>query len=57
MFATVRQRTVRIKPALSQDTTRPMVAKTWRRLKGDNRLLKVVQGVTFRDGVAVANTP
>jgi putative transposase len=57
VFATVRHRTVRIKPALSQDTTRPMVAKTWRRLKGENHLLKVVQGVTFRDGVAVANTP
>ena len=64
MFATVRNRTVRIKPALSQDTARLMVfklvmaaAKTWRRLKGENQLPKVVQGVTFRDGVAVANTP
>ena len=32
-------------------------AKKWRRLKGENQLPKVVQGVTFRDGVEVANTP
>jgi putative transposase len=32
-------------------------AKTWHRLKGENQLPKVVQGVTFRDGVEVANTP
>ena len=64
MFATVRSRTVRIKPALPQGTARLMVfklvmaaAKTWRRLKGENQLPKVVQGVTFRDGAAVANTP
>jgi hypothetical protein len=27
-------------------------AKTWRRLKGANQLPKVVEGVTFTDGVA-----
>ena len=64
VFATVRHRTVRTKGALSQDTARLMVfklvmaaAKTWRRLKGENQLPKVVQGVTFRDGVEVLNTP
>ena len=32
-------------------------ARTWRRLKGENQLPKVVQGVTFRNGVEVINTP
>jgi len=32
-------------------------AKTWRRLKGENQLPKVVAGVTFQNGVEVANTP
>jgi putative transposase len=32
-------------------------AKTWRRLKGDNQLPKVVQGVIFRDGVEVTEAP
>ena len=64
VFATVRHRTVRTKGALSQDTARLTVfklvmaaAKTWRRLKGENLLPKVVQGVTFRNGVEVTNTP
>ena len=55
VFATVRHRTVRTKGALSQDTARLMVfklvmaaAKTWRRLKGENQLPKVVDGVTFK---------
>jgi len=26
-------------------------AKTWRRLKGDKLLPKVVEGVTFKDGI------
>ena len=54
----------RTKGALSQDTARLMVfklvmasAKTWRRLKGENQLPKVVQGVTFRNGVEVTDTP
>ena len=62
--ATVRHRTVRTKGALSQDTARLMVfklvmaaAKTWRRLKGENQLPKVVQGVRFRNGVEVKETP
>ena len=64
VFATVRHRTVRTKGALSQDTARLMVfklvmtaAKTWRRLKGENQLPKVVRGVTFRNGVEVTDTP
>ena len=64
VFATVGHRTVRTKGALSQDTARLMVfklvmaaAKTWHRLKGENQLPKVVQGVTFRNGVEVTNTP
>ncbi len=64
VFATVRHRTVRTKGALSQDTARLMVfklvmaaAKTWHKLKGENQLPKVVQGVTFRNGVEITNTP
>jgi len=64
VFATVRHRTVRTKGALSQDTARLMVfklvmaaARTWRRLKGENQSPKVVQGVTFRNGVEVTDTP
>ena len=60
VFATVRHRTVRTKGALSQKTAKLMVfklvmaaAKTWRRLKGDNLLPKVIEGVTFKDGVEV----
>ena len=64
VFATVRHRTVRTKGALSQDTARLMVfklvtaaAKTWHRLKGENQLPKVVQGVTFTNAVEVTDTP
>jgi putative transposase len=32
-------------------------AKTWRRLKGENQLPKVVQGITFRNGVEATDTP
>jgi putative transposase len=62
VFATVRHRTVRSKGALSQDTARLMVVKlvmaatkTWRRLKGENQLPRVIEGVTFKDGVEVTN--
>ncbi len=64
MFATVRHRTVRTKGALSQDAAWLMVfklvmaaSKTWRRLKGENLLPKVVRGVTFRNGVEVTDMP
>ena len=32
-------------------------ARTWRRLKGENQLPKVVQGVKFTKGVEVTDTP
>ena len=61
VFATVRHRTVRVKGALSQDTAKLMVfklimaaARTWRKLKGENQLPKVIQGVKFRDGIEVS---
>ena len=64
VFASVRHRTVRTKGALSQDTARltafklvMAAARTWRQLKGENQLPKVLQGVTFRNGVEVTDTP
>ena len=64
VFATVRHRTVRTKGSLSQRTARLMVfklvsaaAKTWRRLKGENQLPKVVKGVKFQNGVEVIEMP
>jgi transposase-like protein len=60
VFATVRHRTMRTKDTLSQETARLMVfklvmaaARTWRRLKGENPLPKVIEGVIFKDGVEV----
>jgi hypothetical protein len=32
-------------------------AKTWRRLKGENQLPKVVQGVKFQNGIEVIKMP
>lgn len=64
VFATVRHRTVRTKGALSHTTAKLMVfklvmaaAKTWRRLKGENRLPMLIAGVTFTNGVAVTAPP
>jgi transposase-like protein len=64
VFATVRHRTVRTKASLSHKTARLMVfklvmsaARTWRRLKGENRLPMVIAGVKFTDGVAITATP
>jgi len=61
VFATVRHRTERTKGALSQDTAKIMVFKlimaasrTWRRLKGQNQLPKLVSGVKFKDGIEAA---
>src|SRR5258707_2893732 len=60
VFATVRHRTVRTKGSLSVTTAKLMVfklvtaaAKTWRRLKGENQLPKVVQGIRFQNGIEV----
>jgi len=64
VFATVRHRTVRTKGSLSPKTAKLMVfklvssaAKTWRRLKGENQLPKVVQGVKFQNGIEVIKMP
>jgi transposase-like protein len=60
VFSTVRHRTVRTKGSLSPDTARLMVfklvmaaAKTWRKLKGENQLPKVIRGVKFADGTEI----
>jgi putative transposase len=60
VFATVRHRTVRTRGALSATTAKLMVfklvtaaAKTWRRLKGENQLPKLVRGVRFQNGIEV----
>src|SRR6059036_2097525 len=60
VFATVRHRTVRTKGSLSPRTAKLMVfklvsaaARTWRRLRGENQLPKVIEGVTLKDGVEV----
>lgn len=59
VFATVRHRTVRTKGALSQKTAKLMVftlvraaSKKWRKFNGRNQLPRVIEGVTFTDGVA-----
>lgn len=64
VFATVRHRTIRSKGSLSTTTARLMVfklitaaARTWRRLKGENLLPKVVSGVRFADGIEVIHAP
>jgi transposase-like protein len=64
VFATVRHRTVRTKGALSAKTAKLMVfklvnaaAKTWRRLKGENQLPKVVRGIKFQNGIEVIEMP
>ena len=60
VFATVRHRTVRTKGSLSSKTARLMVfklvmaaAKSWRRLKGQNQLPKLLAGAKFHDGIEV----
>lgn len=60
VFATVRHRTVRTKGSLSSTTAKLMVfklviaaSKSWRRLKGENQLPKVIGGVRFQDGIEV----
>ncbi|KMK65383.1 hypothetical protein IMCC21224_11214 [Puniceibacterium sp. IMCC21224] len=62
VFATVRHRTVRTKGALSHKTAKLMVftlvraaSKKWRKLNGRNQLPRVIEGVTFTNGVAQAD--
>jgi transposase-like protein len=64
VFATVRHRTVRTKGALSQKTAKLMVftlvraaSTKWRKLKGANQLPRVIEGVTFSNGVAQSSDP
>ena len=59
VFATVRHRTVRTRGALSQKIAKLMVftlvraaSRKWRKLNGTNQLPRVIEGVTFTDGVA-----
>ncbi len=59
-FATVRQRTIRVKSCLSNTTALAMVfklvdaaQKSWRRLDGHNQLPKLVLGAKFKDGLEV----
>jgi len=62
VFATVRHRTVRTKGALSQRTVKLMVftlvqaaSRKWRRLKGRNQLPKIIEGITFTNGIEVTD--
>ena len=64
VFATVRHRTVRTKGSLSSTTAKLMVfklfitaSKTWRRLKRENQVPKVIGGVRFQDGIEVIDVP
>ena len=57
-FATVRHRTKKAKGCMKRDTTRVMVfklikeaEKSWLRLRGKNQLPKVIEGITFIDGL------
>jgi len=63
VFSTVRHRTVRTKGSLSPDTARLMVfklvmaaARTWRKLKGENQLPKIIRSVKFADGSEIKST-
>ena len=57
-FATVRHRTKRTKGCLSRRTGLAMAFKLmmsahgkWRKLDGQKRLLEIIQGIEFRDGL------
>ena len=60
-FATLRHRTVAVKGAFSKQSAMAMLfqlaleaEKSWRRIKGSERLAEVIQGVRFADGEAKA---
>ncbi len=62
-FATVRHRTRRTKGCLKRNTAKVMVfklikeaEKRWLRLRGKNQLPKVIQGITFKDGIEMIET-
>ncbi len=63
-FATIRHRTTRTKNCVSRNTLLGLVfqlaltaEKSWRKLRGFNRLPDVVNGIRFQDGIAVAPNP
>lgn len=63
-FATIRHRTSRTKNCVSRNTLLGLVfqltltaQKSWRKLRGFNRLPDVVKGIRFQDGIAVPNQP
>ena len=56
-FATLRHRTASVKGAFSKATAMAMLfqlaleaEKSWRRIKGSERLAEVIEGVRFVDG-------
>ena len=58
-FSTLRHRTVRVKGAFSKESAMAMMfqlaleaKKSWRRIKGAERLADIIRGVRFTDGVA-----
>ena len=60
---TVRHRTKRTKGCLKRNTAMVMVfklikeaEKRWLRLRGGNQLPKVIQGITFTDGLEIIET-
>jgi len=63
-FATIRHRTTRTKNCVSRNTLLGLVfqlaltaEKSWRKLRGFNRLPEVVKGIRFQDGIAVPDQP
>ena len=63
-FATLRHRTRRTKNCVSRNTLLGLVfqlaltaEKSWRKLRGFNRLPDVVNGIRFQDGIAVPDQP
>jgi hypothetical protein len=60
-FATIRHRTTRTRNCVSRNTLLGLVfqlaltaQKSWRKLRGFDRLPDVVNGIRFQDGIAVA---
>jgi putative transposase len=51
----VRHRTVRTKLMVFKLVN--AAAKTWRRLKGENQLPKVIAGIKFQNGIEVTKMP
>ena len=63
-FATVRHRTQRTKGCFSRKIGLAVAfklmmsaQKKWRKLDGQNRLLEIIEGVEFRDGLRQVQTP